>query len=173
MSYEVTIGPRAADYRSDFNRLGRDIENLVSPPAQVSTLRGLNPGEQKHLERIEDFVGHWIPDHPDLVGDVSAVLNGLRQSGGGGFDHVREARERAGMLNKSLEQLQRALDSGKLSDESRQAVEQALEQGRAAREWLRQVLGDLDTDALSEEDYLRLRDALQDSNSQDGGQDGP
>ncbi|CAG1013832.1 hypothetical protein ANRL4_05042 [Anaerolineae bacterium] len=66
--------------------------------------RALAPDEQVHINRINS-VDDWLNNHPDLAADARIVNAGgqLRS----GYDHVTEANQQIGMLNKSVETLNR------------------------------------------------------------------
>jgi hypothetical protein len=65
------------------------------------------------------------------------------------------------VLSGSIETLVKWLQNGNLNDDARKALLNALEQARANRELLRDILGKLDPSVLSDDQYAKLKEEAQ------------
>jgi RHS repeat-associated protein len=113
------------------------VERLRSL-AKASGPKPLTPDEQKHADKLTKGIDDFLAGHPDLPEEAEQVAEG--EALPEGADHVREAKDFARGLERSIEHLQSVRD--KRTTEAQKVIDQAIEHAQRQLEYLRKLLGD-------------------------------
>jgi hypothetical protein len=109
--------------------------NSLLNPTHVE-IRDLTPGEETHVDRVGK-AENFLDKHPDLEKNADDQRRGIPPAPG--EDHVKEAKEKIGMLEKSVRTLERALPT--LNPEAKKKAEEAIAKGEEIIRKIREKLG--------------------------------
>lgn len=109
--------------------------NSLLNPTHVE-IRDLTPGEETHIGRVEE-AEDFLDEHPDLEKEAEDQRRGIPSAPG--RNHVKEANEKIGMLEKSVRTLERALPT--LNPEAKKKAEEAIAKGEEIIRKIKEKLG--------------------------------